>query len=204
MIDLVAISSFSVLLPLAVATLNYRRLPKPAKYITWLLVLWLIAETVSYLLRINGLHNWEVYLVVSIVEIVAITAFYRQIFISPKAKKLSVLIAWIAIAVTIAEYAITKAPMNTLTLLFDSAFFFGMGLYGFYEYSLTNGPSEFRLLNISVMILFLGSAVYFSSWKFMKYDEYLFKLYGNIHAYFLIGCYTLFTISLWRLRQYSR
>lgn len=203
MIDLVAISSFTVLLPLIIAILNYRRLPKPAKYISWLLVIWFVAETISYVLRISGFNNWNVYLAVSLIEIVAVTLFYKSIFISNTARRISVWLALTGIAITVFEYAITKTPMNTFSLLFDSTFFFGMGLFAFYEYSLMDGPGEYRLLNISIMILFLGSAVYFSSWKFMKYEEHLFRLFGSIHAYFLIGCYVLFSISLWRLRQYS-
>jgi len=200
-IDLAFISSFSVLLPLTIAVVNYRKMPKPAKWILLLLSVWSIGELISFLLRTNGYYNWYVYFAVGVVEIIVIPLFYQSIYISEKAKKAVVFVSVIAVVITIAEYLITGTPMNTVTMLFDSTFFFGMGLYGFYEYSLMNGPPQFRLLNISIMVLFLGSAAYFSTWKFMTYDVALFKLFGTIHGFFLIGCYILFTVSLWRLRQ---
>lgn len=142
-------------------------------------------------------------MILSMVELGMITLFYRTVYTNAIAKKIVAWLALTGVIITLAEFAIRKTPMNSITLLYDSSFFFGMGLYAFYEIVLQRAPAALTAINASIMILFLGSAVYFSAWQFMKYEEGLFRMFGMVHAFLLISCYGLFTYGLWRLRVSS-
>ncbi|WP_143785601.1 hypothetical protein [Ohtaekwangia koreensis] len=100
------------------------------------------------------------------------------------------------------ECSISKGPSSTITSFYEGIFYFGMGLYYFYESVFSEVKTDdYTFLVATVLLLFLGSTVFLCTWTFMKYDEKLFRLFGDIHAFLLIGCYFLFTLSLWRLQQ---
>lgn len=200
LIDFAAISSFLVLAPFLVGVIIYNQLPRPGRYVTWLLAAWFVAEIFAYALRVNGYSNWNVYVLLSFGEIVIITMFYKDIFVSRRIKSIIIWIACMGLGLVSAEYVLSESFDNTFTMLFECLFFFGMGLYAFYEMIIHRTSSEYSLLVGCIMVLFLGSAVYFSTWKFMKHDESLFRLFGHAHSFLLVGCYGLFTYSLWRLR----
>lgn len=188
-----------MLLPLAVGVVRYKKLSEAARRIIWLLLAWLIAETVAQVLARKGIANWNVYVALSFVEIVIITEFYRRVFVSRKAKSLVAWIAWGGLVLVCTEYAISNSPDNMVTMFFECTFFFGMGLFAFYEMVIYKSW-QYDLLVSCIMLFFLTSAVYFSTWKFMKYDKSLFILFGNVHAFVMIAGYGFFTYSLWRSR----
>lgn len=200
LIDLVTISSFSVVVPFLIGVLLYKRLPSAGRWITWLMTVWLAAETISYLLRIRGITNWNVYMLLSLAELMIVTTFYKQIFVNSKAKRIIVILAWLGMLIAVSEFILMKGPANSVTLLYESVFFIGMGLYASYEIAIAKRSPEFSVLIVGISVLFLGSAVYFSSWNFMKYDEGLFRIFGTAHAYLLIICYSIFSYGLWRLQ----
>jgi hypothetical protein len=200
-VDLVAVASFSVVLPLATCLLLYKRLPKPTKYILWLLACWLLAETIAYILRINSIFNWWVYVILSIFQIIFLTNFFREIIASTKMKAIFSWLGWTGIAILIVECSIAKGPSSTITSFYESIFYFGMGLYYFYKSVFEEKRTpDYTFLVATILMLFLGSTVFLCTWTFMKYDEKLFRLFGDTHAFLLISCYFLFTLSLWRLR----
>lgn len=201
-LDLVAVASFSVVLPLTIGLTLYKRLPKPVKYIVWLLLSWLVAEIGAYLLRINGISNWGIYTALSVFQIVFLTEFFRNIITNTKVKQIFSWLGWSGIALLIIELSITKSLSNSITSFYESIFYFGMALYFFYE-SIFNEQKagNYTFLVATILLLFLGSTVFLCTWTFMVYDEKLFILFGDAHAFLLIGCYFLFTLSLWRLQQ---
>jgi hypothetical protein len=199
-VDFPAVAAFVVTIPLTVGIVLYRKLAPAGKYLTLLLVSWFTAELFSYVLRVNGYENWTVYFLLSFAEIVLVTMFYKQIYSNRHAKSIIVWIAWIGIAIVPSEFAIANGPDNTVTMFFECTFFIVMGLYALYEGVFQKSETNYTLVVGCLMIFFLGSAVYFSTWRFMKYDEALFRLFGHVHGVLLIACYLAFSVSLWRLR----
>lgn len=183
-----------------VGAIFYRRLPPPAHPIVWLLGFWFIAETTAQVLARQHINNWYIYSALSLVEIFALVRFYRLIYIQAKARKIATWFGWVGICVAFVEFGITKKPDNSVTTFFECLLFFAMGLYALYESILNQADRRFNFIVICIMVLFLGSSVYFSTWKYMRYDEFLFKLFGSAHAYLLIVCYLSLTYALWRLQ----
>jgi hypothetical protein len=201
-IDLVAVASFSVALPLTIGLFISRRLPKPSRYIIWLLATWLIAETLAYILRVNSISNWWIYILLSLFQIILLTDFFRGIIANSKVKAVFSWLGWLGIAILIVECSIAKGPSSTITSFYEGIFYFGMGLYYFYESIFKEGKThDYTFLVVTILMLFLGSTVFLCTWTFMKYDEKIFRLFGDVHAFLLIGCYFLFTLSLWRLQR---
>jgi hypothetical protein len=198
--DLVTIASFCVVIPFLVGVISYKKMPGAGRCATWLMGAWLVAECSAYYLRIQGYTNWIVYVLLSYAEISIVTILFLNIFVSNFAKKITLWLACLGLLIVSLELLIGKGASSSVTIMYESFFFFGMGLYAFYETIVLNAFSKFNLLNIGIMLMFLGSAVYFASWQFMKVDIALFKLFGNAHAVLLIICYSIFTVGLWRLR----
>jgi hypothetical protein len=200
---LVYISSLTVVVPFLIGILRYRHLPDPARVITWLLGAWLLAEAGAQAIARMGFHNWYVFSLLSLLELVLIASFFRKIYISRSAGRVALVLAVLGIMLTLSEFIRTNEPIGTVTMLYDCMLFFGLGLYYFYEVAAEKADKKFNLITLSIMAMFLGSAAYFSSWQLMKYQEGLFRIFGAAHALLLIFCYTLFAISLWRLRSSS-
>lgn len=204
MFDVASISSLLVFVPAFAGVLLYKRLPRPGQIITWLLCMWFVAESIAHFaLRMNGISNWWVYFIVSVVEMGIITMFYRSIYTHEYAKRIIVWLAWLGWVITFGEYGILKEPMGPVSLLYASLFYFAMGLWFFYELVMLNASESFVWINVAIILLFVGSAVYFSTWQFMKSDLPLFRLFTKAHAYLLVVCYTIFTVGIWRLRSSS-
>ena len=159
---------------------------------------WLIIETVAYVLRAESKNNWLVYMMLSFFEILIVTMFYQSIFRDEKAKMISTILAWVGLFVIVAEYSMVQSPVNVIGILYECAFFVGMGMYAFYEMSLTKTSPQFKFVNVVVMFFFLGSAVYYASWKFMDNETFMMAI--TAHAYLLLICYGLFTYGIWKLR----
>lgn len=198
MIGLVTIASFSVSIPLITGLISFRRLPAAGRWVTGLMFVWLAVEVVAFELRIQGRNNWLVYMMLSFFEILIVTMFYQSIFQNDKVKTLTTALAWVGLFVVVAEYSIIQSPENIVGILYECVFFFGMGLYAFHEMKLVQALSKFKFLNLVIMFFFLGTAVYYASWKFM--EEHIFMLAIIAHAYLLLVCYGLFTYGLWKLR----
>jgi hypothetical protein len=195
---LIPISTFFVVIPLLVGVVFYNRLTRAEQIFTWLLGVWLITESVAFSMATMKIYNWDVYALLSFAEIIIVTLFFRQIFISNYAKKVIVWLAWIGLAIACTEYATVKGPENTITMFYECLFFFGMGLYHFFEMTASDINGKYNLIVTCMMAFFLGSGIYFCSWRFIKYDESLFNLFLYAHAYLLIICYSVFAYSLWR------
>jgi hypothetical protein len=197
-ISLVTIASFSVAIPFLTGLIVYRRIPSAGRWLTWLMAAWLAIETVAYTLRIEGKNNWLVYMILSFFEIIIVTMFYQSIFQNEKAKTVCTVLAWAGLFLVVGEYSMVQSPENTIAILYECAFFFGMGLYAFYEMTLMQTSLKFKFVNLVTMFFFLGSAVYYASWKFMEKDTFMLAI--TAHAYLLIICYGLFTYGIWKLR----
>jgi hypothetical protein len=198
-IPLVTIASFSVAIPFVTGLATYRRLPSPGRWLTWLMAAWLVIETVAYILRVESQNNWLVYMMLSFFEILIVTMFYQSIFKNEKACTVATVLAWVGLFVIVAEYSIDQSPVNVIGILYECVFFFGMGLYAFYEMSALKTSQKFRFVNAVVMFFFLGSGIYYMSWKFMDSETFMTAI--TAHAYLLLMCYALFTYGLWKLRE---
>ena len=199
MIGLVTIASFSVAIPLLSGLVIYRRLPWAGRWLTWLMAVWLVVEIIAFILRLKGNNNWLVYMMLSFFEIIIVTSFYQSIFQNEKVKTICTALAWVGVFVIVGEYSTVQNPVNTIGIFYECVFFFGMGLYTFYEMSLMQTSTKFKFLNSVVMFFFLGSAIYYASWKVMEKDTFMIAI--TAHAYLLLICYALFTYGIWRLRD---
>lgn len=190
-----------VTIPLLVGLAVYKRLPGPGRWITWLMATWFITECIALYLRKNGYGTWNLYVLLSFAEIVIVTTFYRQIFTNERAKSTAAWLAWIGIAVGITEYAWMAGPANSITMMYECVFFIAMGLYAFYEMFSTRTGETLSQVNFILIVMFLGSGIYFASWHWMRNTEALFKLFAGAHAWLLVICYPLFAYSLWKLQS---
>jgi hypothetical protein len=200
MIGVVTIASFSVVIPLLAGVVSFRRLPAAGRWLILLLFVWLIVETIAYSLRMEGQNNWLVYMMLSFFEILILTVFYQSIFQDERAKNLCTALAWVGLFIIVAEYSIVQSPENVISVLYECAYFFGMGLYVANEIKYNRIPMRFKWINWSVMFYFLGTALYVASWKYLMKDGATFMLAVKAHAYFLLVCYSLFTYTIWKLR----
>jgi hypothetical protein len=180
----------------------YSQLPPAGRWLTWLMAVWLIIEGIAYALRIEGQSNWLVYMMLSFLEIIVVTMFYQSIFRNENAKTICTALAWVGLFIIVAEYSMVQSPENVIGILYECAFFFGMGLYTLYEMKLLKTSLQFKFINAVVMFFFLSSAVYYASWKFMDQETFLTAI--TAHAYLLILSYGLFTYGLWKLRGSQR
>lgn len=137
-------------------------------------------------------------MMLSFFEIIIVTMFYQSIFRNENVRTLSTALAWVGLFVIVAEYSMDQSAVNTISTLYECAFFFGMGVYTFYEMTLLKTSLKFKFINVVTMFFFLGSAVYYASWKFMDKETFLLAI--TAHAYLLIICYSLFTYGIWKLR----
>lgn len=159
---------------------------------------WLVFEAIAYMLRMERANNWVVYMMLSFFELIIVTMFYQSIIRDDKVKTACTALAWVGLFVVVGEYSLVQSAVNTIGTLYECVFFFGMGLYAFYEMSLMKASWRFSFVNTIVMFFFLGSAVYYASWKFMERETFMIAI--TAHAYLLIIFYTLFTYGLWKLR----
>src|SRR5688500_15961018 len=106
MIGLVTVASFSVVIPLLAGIISFRRLPPAGRWLTLLLLVWLIVETIAYALRMEGQNNWLVYMMLSFFEILILTVFYQSIFREERAKNICTALAWVGLFIIVAEYSI--------------------------------------------------------------------------------------------------
>jgi hypothetical protein len=173
-------------------------LPAAGRWLTWLMAAWLVIEAIAFALRSAGQNNWLVYMMLSFFEIIIVTMFYQSIFRNENVKTLCTVLAWAGLFIIVAEYSMVQSPANVIGILYECAFFFGMGLYALYEMTLQKTSPQFKFINVVVMFFFLGSAVYYASWKFMDKETFLMVI--TAHAYLLIISYSLFTYGLWKLR----
>lgn len=195
---LITISSFLVVIPFVTGLVAYRRLPSAGRWLTWLMCVWLIVEGIAYSLRIEGLNNWVVYMMLSFFEIIIVTMLYQSIFKNEKAKTITTALAWVGLFIVVGEYSIVQSAENIIAALFECIFFIGMGLYAFYEMTSMKIGDKFVFINIVIMFFFFGSGIYYASWKFLEKDTLMTAIIA--HAYLLIISYSLFTFGLWRLR----
>jgi hypothetical protein len=195
---LVTISSFAVAVPLVTGLIAFRRLPAPGRWLTSLMFVWLIVEAIAYSLRIEGKSNWVVYMMLSFFEIIIMTMLYQSIFKDEKAKTITTALAWVGMFIVVAEYSLVQSAENTIAMLYECVFFIGMGLYAAYEMTLAKTSLKYMFINATVIFFFLGSAIYYASWKFMERDTFMMAVIA--HAYLLLVCYSLFTYGLWKLR----
>jgi hypothetical protein len=201
MIGLITVASFSVVIPLLAGIITFRRLPAAGRWLTLLLLVWLIVETIAYALRMEGQNNWLVYMMLSFFEILILTVFYQSIFRDERAKNICTALAWVGLFIIVAEYSIVQSPENVISVLYECAFFFGMGLYVSNEINDERVSIRFKWINGTVMFYFLGTAMYVASWKYLLKDQANFMLAVNVHAYFLLACYSLFTYYIWNLQR---
>jgi hypothetical protein len=187
-----------VAVPFVTGLATYRRLPAAGRWLTWLMAAWLVIEAIAFALRAEGQNNWLVYMMLSFFEIIIVTMFYQSIFRNENVKTLCTVLAWAGLFIIVAEYSMVQSPANVIGILYECAFFFGMGLYALYEMTLQKTSPQFKFINVVVMFFFLGSAVYYASWKFMDKETFLMVI--TAHAYLLIISYSLFTYGLWKLR----
>jgi hypothetical protein len=195
---LVTISSFFVAIPLLVGLWNYRSLPAAGRWFTWLMAAWLVIEIIAFILRMNGTSNWIVYMMLSFFEILIVTMFYQSIFENGRVKTASTALAWIGLFVVVGEYSTVQSAENTIGVLYECVFFFGMGAYALYEMGRQKISAKFKFLNSVVMFFFLSSGIYYASWRYMEKDTFLMAI--TVHAYLLLVFYSLFTYGILKLR----
>lgn len=200
MIDFAAATAFTVIIPLAVGFFTYRKLPEAGRHIFWLTVAWFTAELFSYVARMRGYSNWIIYLLLSFVEIALVARFFRRIIGNVSVRTFISWMTWIGLFLVAIEYILSNSPDNTVTMLFECLFFFSMGLYFLYENILTKRASEYMVITVCLMALFLASSVYYTMWRFIKGDKELFVIFGNAHGMLLVACYIVFAYGLWRLQ----
>jgi hypothetical protein len=178
---------------------TYRRLPAAGRWLTWLMAAWLVIESIAFVLRSEGQNNWLVYMMLSFFEIIIVTMFYQSIFRNENVKTACTALAWAGLFIIVAEYSIVQSPANVIGILYECAFFLGMGLYALYEMTHLKTSLQFKFINVVVMFFFFGSAIYYASWKFMDNETFMTAI--TAHAYLLIICYGLFTYGLWKLQE---
>jgi hypothetical protein len=200
-ISFLYISSLSVAVPVTAGAICYKSLPKAGKYVAWLLFTWLATELTGILVASLGHENWTVYMVLSLVELFLIPLFFREIWKSKQAKLVIQILSWIGVMIILWEYAYTGDSMGPISMIFSCSFYFGMCLYTFHEMIFKEASDQFKLLVISIMLMFMGSAGYFASWQLIKYEEDLFLTFAHVHGVLLIICYILFTVGIWRLQR---
>ena len=200
MIDFAGVTAFTVVIPLVVGLVVFRKLPDAGKYIVWLIVAWFVAEVLSYITRMMGYSNWSIYLILSFAEIVLVTMFFKKILRNPIAISIISWLTWMGLALVVTESTLSNSANNTITMLYECLLFFSMGLYFLYENVLTKRASEYVALTVCLMTFFLASSVYFTMWRFIKNDKELFLIFGNAHGLLLVGCYIVFAFGLWRLQ----
>jgi hypothetical protein len=203
MTTLIYISSLSVIIPFAIGVSVYKSLPDPARVITWLLGAWLLSEGAAQFVAWLKYPNWHVFMLLSGIELILVSTFFRKIFVSKIAGMIATWSTFFGMILTIEEFIRTGEPMGTLPQIYDCLFFFGMGLYYFYEVTAEDAPNRFNWITSAIMVMFVGSAAYFGSWELMKDQHGLFRMFGAAHAVLLVICYSLFTVGLWRLRSSS-
>jgi hypothetical protein len=189
--SLITIATFVVAIPFLVGVARYSQLPTAGKWLTGLMGIWLLVEIAAYILRIQSINNWFLYMLLSFFELAIITMFYTHIFKRERAKTI----------VIVVEFWLLQEPANTLGILYESLFIISMGLYALYEWIVQHTSGTYNLVNIVMITFFLGSGVYFASTQFLlESNKGLFMLAMKAHAYLLLICYSLFAFGLWRLR----
>ena len=146
----------------------------------------------------NGTSNWIVYMMLSFFEILIVTMFYQSIFENVRAKTASTALAWVGLFVVVGEYSTVQSAENTIGILYECVFFFGMGAYALYEMGRQKISAKFKFLNSVVMFFFLSSGIYYASWRFMEKDTFLMAI--TLHAYLLLAFYSLVTYGILKLR----
>lgn len=198
---LVYLASVSVIIPLIVGLFTYNRIGKPGRQLTWLFGFWLASEIVGIMIAFAGYKNLIIYLIVSCGEMLMIANFFSLLYESRKARDIVLILALVGVLICLADYVRTGEALGFIPMTYESVFIVCMGIYAYYEMLKGGTSSSYQFLILTMMLLFAGSAIYFTMFQVMIYEEGLFRLFGLFHKALLVGCYLMFSVGLWRSRK---
>jgi hypothetical protein len=189
----------SVLLPICVAGLTYKRLERPQKAIFFYLIFAGIVDGVSSYMSVHRIGNLWLLHVYTAVETVMLLWFYRSILVNGQVKRvidyLMVLFPLVCAANIIWGQGMLR--YNTYTRPVEALILIYMGLTCFFERS--QAPVDSRLgLQKAISWFNAGILLYFSAAFFIFiFSNYL--VHGNAFSLFIIVCHATFVLLMYVL-----
>jgi hypothetical protein len=190
---MVTAGQYSVAVPLAVGLWRSDKMPLHFRWLVALLGLWLVTETVLYLMRHAGLQNLWVSYVLSVGELILIMPLFAKLVSG-------VPVRWLCVGgvvITAVEFVLGGAA-NSISLLYECMLVVVLCLLALRQ--MVNGslPWKYAWIVAALLLLFMGSAVYYTSFLRPDNMELLHKL-SDAHTVLLFVSYSILTIGLWKL-----
>lgn len=195
---LITAGQYSVVVPLATGLYYFRQLPSTGRWAVALLFAWLIAETAFYLTRINGIHNGWISYWLSLAEFFILWRFYSSLLPDLPVRWL----ALVGAVVTIVEYFVGNI-FNSVSLIYESGLIVALGILLFRDMMEGRVDWGYGWFTAGLMILFIGSSVYYSSYLHPD-DIAILRMLRDLHTMLLFFVYFILTIGMWRLPRVKK
>lgn len=182
-----------VCIPLLLGLSRVQKLSNTYKWFIALLALWFLAEVASVITRYNGIKNTQISYMLSVGELVLIVPIFKRLV---GARVPLVLLATIGIVLVIIEF-IFGGMMNSISLLYECILIVALGLMATREMIFDRIEWNHFWIVGGLMMLFIGSAAYYTSYLRPDNMELLQSL-ANWHRILLAVVYGTFTIGIWK------
>lgn len=191
--EVVTAGQYAVALPLAVGLLRIRKLSAPGRWLVAMFALWFLAETTFYFTRISGYQNLWISSILSVGELILLVQIFKHLLPDMPLRWM----ALVGILLVAIEFAI-RNTWNSVSLIYESGLVVALGLMLFREMIEGRVRWDYAWCISGLMILFIGSTVYYSSYLHPD-DPQLLRLLGEVHVILLFVVYGILTIGIWRL-----
>ncbi|MFZ6011183.1 MAG: hypothetical protein ACOYXT_12625 [Bacteroidota bacterium] len=199
MSEIVTILAFSVVIPLAIGLVLFRKIPAAYRSIVFLCGLWLAAEIYSYVLRVNDVMNAHVSYILTAFEIFFFASFYAFACSNHKAVRWIGRLSFSGFAIVTLDAIIFNTPLNTFSLSFEYLLLTGFAVYLFYEIVSAKASKEYSFINFVLLFYLLSSFPYFFAWEWLRISNMeLLLVFAGLHSFVHAACYLLMAVILWR------
>ncbi|GHM98836.1 hypothetical protein WSM22_03260 [Cytophagales bacterium WSM2-2] len=159
------------------------------------MIAWLVAELIQFITRLNNIQNLWISYLLTPVQLVLMALYYRELL--PQRRMLVYSVFALGFLIAIVETLIRPlTALNSVSLLYQCFTIVFVGMLCFYQ-MLSRGIFKYVWSNGAFVILFMGSAVYYSA--FLNLDNMnLLRMLSTGHTVLLIFVYTLLTVEAWK------
>lgn len=192
---LVTVSQFAPLVPLIIILVWWNRSDRVNRIVGIILIAWLVAELIQFITRLNNIQNLWISYLLTPVQLVLMALYYRELL--PQRRMLVYSVFALGFLIAIVETLIRPlTALNSVSLLYQCFTIVFVGMLCFYQ-MLSRGIFKYVWSNGAFVILFMGSAVYYSA--FLNLDNMnLLRMLSTGHTVLLIFVYTLLTVEAWK------
>lgn len=165
---LLAVSSYSAILPLGLGVFKWKHLSFELKILSAYLLLSLLTDVVTLQLAINSINNLSLLYVFTVLEFLLFSTIYYKIYRSLRLKRVIIIVAIVFLGVVvfnlyeqgIASYATAPRTIESIIFTTYSIIYFYQIVRGSFAYKVEKDSMFW--FNGGILVYFAGSLLFFS------------------------------------------